>query len=104
VIGGHDDERTCSRPDDAAPAADGAASIAGTGPAATVRAVHRLGGAAHGAPVHAVVTVIRLRLSGFERTIGIEVWDSGTEVARLPVHDQAGELRALAVVDARAED
>jgi hypothetical protein len=50
------------------------------------------------------MTVIRLRLLGFERTIGIEVWDTATEPARLPAHDQAGELHGLALVEARAED
>jgi hypothetical protein len=50
------------------------------------------------------VTVIRLRLLGFERSIGIEVWDTATEQARLPAHTENGELRGLALVDARAKN
>jgi hypothetical protein len=48
------------------------------------------------------LAIIRVRLLGFERTIGIEVWDSATEPARLPTHPQDGELRGLGLVDVRA--
>jgi hypothetical protein len=50
------------------------------------------------------LTIIRVRLLGFERTIDIEVWDSATELARLPTHPKEGELRGLGLVDARAKD
>lgn len=50
------------------------------------------------------LTVIRLRLLGFERSIGIEVWDSATEPVQLRKHGQQNELHGLALVDARAKD
>jgi hypothetical protein len=48
------------------------------------------------------LTVIHVRLLGFERTIGIEVWDNGETPARMPKHDQEGELHGLDLVDTRA--
>ena len=48
------------------------------------------------------LTVIHVRLLGFERTIGIEVWDNAETPARMPKHDQEGELHGLGLVDARA--
>jgi hypothetical protein len=50
------------------------------------------------------LNVIHVRLLGFERTIGIEVWDNAEEPARLPEHDQTSEPRGLALVDTRAKD
>jgi hypothetical protein len=51
------------------------------------------------------VNVIRIRLLGFDRTIGIEVWDNITEPAKLPASDDPeGELHGLGLVDARAKD
>jgi hypothetical protein len=51
------------------------------------------------------VNVIHVRLLGFERTIGIEVWDNASEPVRLSAYDDRGdELHGLALVDARAKD
>lgn len=50
------------------------------------------------------LNVIRVRLLGFTRSIGIEVWDNATEPAGLPAQYKEGELRGLALVDARAKD
>jgi hypothetical protein len=49
------------------------------------------------------VTVIRLRLLGFEQCIGIEVWDNGTKPARLSATDQTSKHGGLNLVDARAK-
>jgi hypothetical protein len=50
------------------------------------------------------LNVIHVRLLGFERTIGIEVWDNADQPARRPRHDQEGELHGLGLVDARAKN
>lgn len=50
------------------------------------------------------VNVIHVRLLGFERSIGIEVWDNVPEAARLPAHDPDQGLHGLALVDARAKN
>ena len=50
------------------------------------------------------LNVIHLRLLGFERSIGIEVWDNATEPARLPAHDPNEELHGLALIDTRAKN
>lgn len=50
------------------------------------------------------LNVIRVRLLGFARTIGIEVWDSADQPAVLPASYQDVELQGLALVDARAKD
>lgn len=50
------------------------------------------------------LTVIHVRLLGFERTIGIEVWDNAEQPARRSRHDQQGELHGLGLVDARAKN
>lgn len=50
------------------------------------------------------LNVIQVRLLGFARTIGIEVWDSAEEPATLPEHYREGEFCGLALVDARAKD
>jgi hypothetical protein len=50
------------------------------------------------------LNVIQVRLLGFERTIGIEVWDDATTPAALSAQHQEGELRGLGLIDARAKD
>jgi hypothetical protein len=51
------------------------------------------------------LNVIHVRLLGFERTIGIEVWDNAREPATLPAYDnREGELHGLCLVNARAKD
>lgn len=50
------------------------------------------------------LNVIHVRLLGFARTIGIEVWDNADEPARRPRHDQEGELHGLGLVDGRANN
>jgi hypothetical protein len=49
------------------------------------------------------LNVIQVRLLGFERSIGIEVWDKVTEPAQLPEHHDY-ELHGLSQVDARAKN
>src|SRR5262249_12628521 len=49
------------------------------------------------------LSIIHLRLLGFERSIGIEVWDTATELAQLPALDPEQDLHGLALVDARAK-
>ena len=63
-------------------------------------------GVTTGVPLYELerLNVIRVRLLGFARTIGIEVWDNGNVPAALPEHYHEGELRGLALVDARAKD
>lgn len=50
------------------------------------------------------LNVIHVRLLGFERTIGIEVWDTATQPARLPAHTPTADLHGLALVDAHAKN
>jgi hypothetical protein len=48
------------------------------------------------------VSILRVRLLGFERSIGVEVWDNVAEPAKQPPHSE--ELQGLAVVDARVKN
>lgn len=50
------------------------------------------------------LNVIHVRLLGFERSIGIEVWDNATEPARLTAQAENEELHGLALVDAYAKN
>ena len=50
------------------------------------------------------LNVIHVRLLGFERTIGVEVWDNVPQPARLPANNPNEELHGLALVDARAKN
>jgi hypothetical protein len=62
-------------------------------------------GVTTGVPLYELeaLSLIRVRLLGFARTIGIEVWDSADQPAVLPDY-QEGELRGLALVDSRANN
>lgn len=62
-------------------------------------------GVTTGVPLYALdhLNLIRVRLLGFARTIGIEVWDNADKAAALPNNQESG-LHGLALVDARAKD
>ncbi|MFL6141401.1 MAG: hypothetical protein ACJ72N_05960 [Labedaea sp.] len=50
------------------------------------------------------LSVLHLRLLGFERTLGVEVWDDATQPARLPAANSAMDRNGLALVDARSKN
>lgn len=77
-------------------------------PATSVHPLTRVGCHSLGSDVYAVVRGVNLavlasHVFGYERSIVVEVWDSMTELLKLPEHDHAAEPMGLELVDARAK-